>query len=158
MMDWYSRKVLSWRISNSMDASFCVDCLEDALRKYEKPEIANSDQGSQFTSVSYTGVLVREGITISMDGRGRAFDNIFVERLWRNVKYEDVYIKGYSTIEELRIGLTEYFLFYNSERPHQSLQYQTPDAVFASASGGGAIIIDKFKKNPFKGKHQDPTK
>ena len=145
MMDWYSRKVLSWRISNSMDASFCVDCLEDALRKYVKPEIANSDQGSQFTSVSYTGVLVREGITISMDGRGRAFDNIFVERLWRNVKHEDVYIKGYSTMEEVRIGLNEYFLFYNSERPHQSLQYKTPDAVYASACGGGAIIIDKFK-------------
>jgi len=145
MMDWYSRKVLSWRISNSMDASFCVDCLEDALRKYGKPEIANSDQGSQFTSVSYTGVLVREGITISMDGRGRAFDNIFVERLWRNVKHEDVYIKGYSTMEEVRIGLNEYFLFYNSERPHQSLQYKTPDAVYASACGGGAIIIDKFK-------------
>ncbi len=145
MMDWYSRKVLSWRISNSMDASFCVDCLEDALRKYGKPEIANSDQGSQFTSVSYTGVLVREGITISMDGRGRAFDNIFVERLWRNVKHEDVYIKGYSTMEELRIGLNEYFLFYNSERPHQSLQYKTPDAVYASACGGGAMIIDKFK-------------
>ena len=146
MMDWYSRKVLSWRISNSMDASFCVDCLEDALRKYGKPEIANSDQGSQFTSVSYTGVLVREGITISMDGRGRAFDNIFVERLWRSVKHEDVYIKGYSTMEEVRIGLNEYFLFYNSERPHQSLQYKTPDAVYASACGGGAMIIDKFKK------------
>jgi putative transposase len=158
MMDWYSRKVLSWRISNSMDASFCVDCLEDALRKYGKPEIANSDQGSQFTSVSYTGVLVREGITISMDGRGRAFDNIFVERLWRNVKHEDVYSKGYSTMEEVRMGLNEYFLFYNSERPHQSLQYKTPDAVHASASGGGAMIIDKFKKNPHEGKHQDPTK
>jgi len=94
VMDWYSRKVLSWRISNSMDASFCVDCLEEALRHYGKPDIFNSDQGAQFTSEGFTGVLKREGVTISMDGRGRAFDNIFVERLWRNVKHEDVYLKG----------------------------------------------------------------
>jgi len=92
VIDWYSRKVLSWRISNSMDASFCVDCLEDALRSHGTPEIFNSDQGSQFTSDAFTGVLKREGITISMDGRGRAFDNIFVERLWRSVKHEDVYL------------------------------------------------------------------
>jgi putative transposase len=144
MMDWYSRKVLSWRISNSMDASFCVDCLEEALRNYGKPEIFNSDQGSQFTSADFTGVLKREEIKISMDGRGRAFDNIFVERLWRNVKYEDVYLKGYATVGELLLGLSEYFALYNSERPHQSLQYKTPDVVYASASGGGALIIDKY--------------
>jgi putative transposase len=144
VMDWYSRKVLSWRISNSMDASFCVDCLEEALRNYGKPEIFNSDQGSQFTSAEFTGVLKGAEVQISMDGRGRAFDNIFVERLWRNVKYEDVYLKGYATMGELLLGLSEYFALYNSERPHQSLQYKTPDAVYASATGGGALIVDKY--------------
>ena len=144
VMDWYSRKVLSWRISNTMDSSFCVDCLEEALRNYGKPEIFNSDQGSQFTANDFTGVLKREGVTISMDGRGRAFDNIFVERLWRNVKHEDVYLKGYATVGELLLGLSEYFTLYNSERPHQSLQYKTPDVVYASASGGGALIVDKY--------------
>ena len=105
VMDWYSRKVLSWRISNSMDASFCIDCLEEALRNYGKPDIFNSDQGAQFTSAGFTGVLQREEIKISMDGRGRAFDNIFVERLWRNVKYEDVYLNGYATMGQLMVGL-----------------------------------------------------
>lgn len=153
VMDWYSRKVLSWRISNSMDVFFCVDCLEEALRNHGKPEIFKSDQGSQFTSEIYTGVLTREGITISMDGRGRVFDNIFVERLWRNVKYEDVYIKDYVTVSELTAGLGEYFLYYNGERPHQSLQYKTPDAVYASGSDGGAIIIEKFNKAAGKETH-----
>ena len=106
VIDWYSRRVLSWRISNSMDAEFCVDCLEEALRRHGKPEIFNSDQGSQFTSDAFIGVLKREGIAISMDGRGRVFDNIFVERLWRNVKHEDVYLKGYVTMIELTIGLS----------------------------------------------------
>ena len=144
IIDWYSRRVLSWRISNSMEAEFCVDCLEEALRSHGKPEIFNSDQGSQFTSDAFTGVLQREGIVISMDGRGRAFDNIFVERLWRNVKYEDVYLKGYGTMGELMIGLAEYFAFYNSERPHQALNQRTPAAVYQSAIGGGALIVDKF--------------
>ena len=108
IIDWYSRRVLSWRLSNSMEAIFCVDCLEDALRIHGRPEIFNSDQGSQFTSDAFTGVLKREGVTISMDGRGRAFDNIFVERLWRNVKHEDVYLKGYATMTELAAGLKEY--------------------------------------------------
>ena len=148
VIDWYSRKVLSWRISNSMDASFCVDCVEEALRGWGKPDIFNSDQGSQFTSLAFTGVLQREGITISMDGRGRAFDNIFVERLWRNVKHEDVYLNGYATMGELIVGLTQYFLFYNAQRPHQSLEYKTPDVVYASASSGGALIIDKFAERP----------
>jgi len=146
VMDWYSRKVLSWRISNSMEVSFCVDCLEEALRNYGKPEIFNSDQGAQFTSESFTGVLKREGITISMDGRGRAFDNIFVERLWRNVKYEDVYLKGYATVGELMIGLSEYFALYNAERPHQALQNKTPDDVYKTATGGGALIVQKYKE------------
>jgi putative transposase len=144
IIDWYSRRVLSWRISNSMEAVFCVDCLEDALRHHGKPEIFNSDQGSQFTSAAFTDVLKREGVVISMDGRGRAFDNIFVERLWRSVKHEDVYLKGYASMGELMVGLTNYFVFYNGERPHQSLDHKTPDAVYRSAIGGGAMIIDKF--------------
>ncbi len=144
IIDWYSRKVLSWRISNSMEAVFCVDCLEDALRIHGKPEVFNSDQGSQFTSDAFTGVLKRESVTISMDGRGRAFDNIFVERLWRSVKHEDVYLNGYATMGELLVGLSKYFIFYNSERPHQALKNQTPDVVHKTALGGGAMILDKY--------------
>ena len=144
VIDWYSRRVLSWRVSNTMNAAFCVDCLEEALRGHNKPEIFNSDQGSQFTSEAFTGVLKREGINISMDGRGRAFDNIFVERLWRSVKYEDVFLKGYGSMGELTLGLTKYFAFYNGERPHQSLGNITPDTVYQTATGGGAVIVDKF--------------
>lgn len=144
IIDWYSRKVLSWRLSNSMEASFCVDCLQSAINDYGKPEIFNSDQGSQFTSVEFTGVLIENGITISMDGRGRALDNIFVERLWRTVKYEDVYLRHYSNMSELLMGLTEYFHFYNHERHHQALDYATPDQVYVAAAGGGAKIVDKF--------------
>ena len=147
VIDWYSRKVLSWRISNTLDTAFCVDCLDEALQRYGNPEIFNTDQGCQFTSESFTGVLKAHGIAISMDGRGRALDNIFVERLWRSVKYEDVYLKGYSNSMELMIGLAEYFVFYNGERPHQSLGNLTPNAVYATASGGGARIVDKFSKN-----------
>lgn len=144
IIDWYSRKVLSWRLSNTMEASFCVDCLEEAVRQYGRPEIFNSDQGVQFTAEAFTSVLKREGITISMDGRGRAFDNIFVERLWRTVKYEDVYIKGYATPVDLMLGLTEYFAFYNNERPHQALANETPATVYRTRQGGGALIVDKF--------------
>lgn len=146
IIDWYSRRVLSWRISNSMEAVFCVDCLEDALRAHGKPEIFNSDQGSQFTSEAFTDVLKREGIAISMDGRGRAFDNIFVERLWRSVKHEDIYLKDYISMGELRFGLMEYFTFYNAERPHQSLGQKTPDVVYRTAAGGGAMIVDKYPR------------
>lgn len=146
VIDWYSRQVLGWRISNSMDTAFCVDCIEDSLRTYGRPEIFNSDQGSQFTSDIFTGVLKRENITISMDGRGRAFDNIFVERLWRNVKYEDIYLKGYGSMTDLAAGLTEYFAFYNNERPHQSLGYKTPEVVYRTAVGGGAVIVDKYPR------------
>jgi putative transposase len=144
IMDWYSRRVLGWRISNTMDANFCVDCLEETMRNYGKPEIFNSDQGCQFTSAAFTGVLEREGVFISMDGRGRAYDNIFVERLWRTVKYEDVYLKGYSLISELLAGLRHYFDFYNFERPHQSLGNKSPNFVYKSAIGGGAMILNKF--------------
>jgi len=152
IMDWYSRRVLSWRVSNTMEAAFCVDCLEEALRKHAKPEIFNSDQGSQFTSDSFTGVLEREGIVISMDGRGRAFDNIFVERLWRSVKYEDIYLKGYAFMDELIEGLTKYFVFYNGERSHAALGKKTPDVIYQTATGGGAIIVDKFA-----GRVKEPT-
>jgi putative transposase len=144
IIDWYSRKVLSWRISNSMESVFCVDCLEDALHIHGKPEIFNSDQGSQFTSEAFTAVLIRESIVISMDGRGRAFDNIFVERLWRSVKHEDIYLNGYASMGDLRIGMATYFLFYNSERPHQSLGQRTPGIVYQTAIGGGAMIVDKY--------------
>jgi len=155
IIDWYSRKVLAWRLSNSMDAGFCVDCLEEAIKNYGAPKVFNTDQGSQFTSASFTGILIEYGITISMDGRGRAFDNIFVERLWRTVKYEDVYLKGYESMPALLLGLTDYFLFYNEERPHQSLGYKTPEVVYQTAKGGGAKIVDKFSserdvKSPVK--------
>ena len=144
IIDWYSRKVLSWRISNTMEAGFCVDCLEHALRLYPAPEIFNSDQGAQFTAESFTGVLKREGITISMDGRGRAFDNIFVERLWRTVKYEDIYLKGYADVSEVTLGLSEYFSFYNDERPHMALANKTPTTVYQTQQGGGAQIVEKY--------------
>jgi len=127
-----------------MESVFCVDCLEEALRSHGTPEIFNSDQGAQFTSEASTGVLKREGVVISMDGRGRVFDNIFVERLWRSVKYEDVYLKGYATMGELMVGLAEYFAFYNAERPHQSLGNAAPAAVYRNGIGGGALILDKF--------------
>ena len=145
IIDWYSRKVLSWRLSNTMDAAFCVDALQDALSQYGAPEIFNSDQGSQFTSSAFTGLLKQTDVQISMDGRGRAFDNIFVERLWRTVKYEDVYLRGYSSLGELTVGLSDYFQFYNAERPHQSLDNQTPDEVYRNGQGGGATIPDHFK-------------
>ena len=157
IIDWYSRKVLSWRISNSMDASFCVDCLEDALRQHGKPELFNSDQGSQFTSTAFTDVLKRKGVAISMDGRGRALDNIFVERLWRTVKYEDVYLKGYANMAELMVGLAQYFAFYNAERPHQSLGYQTPDQVYRDEVGGGALIVDRFDDDKKKSQEESNT-
>lgn len=144
VIDWYSRKVLAWRLSNTLDSGFCVECLEQSLQAYGLPEIFNTDQGCQFTSDAFTGVLKGYDIAISMDGRGRALDNIFVERLWRSVKHEDVYLKGYSNLPELQQGLTEYFEFYNTERFHQSLSYRTPDQVYQTAGGGGARIVDKF--------------
>jgi putative transposase len=144
IIDWYSRKVLSWRLSNTMDAGFCVDSLEEAIKGYGRPEIVNTDQGSQFTSDSFTGVLQKNDITISMDGRGRALDNIFVERLWRSVKYEEVYLKKHENMQDLLMGLTHYLMFYNNARKHQSLGYQTPESVYRSGVGGGAKIVDKF--------------
>jgi putative transposase len=121
IMDWASRKVLTWRLSNTLDVSFCTEALEEALRRFGTPEIFNTDQGSQFTSEAFTGILNAHGIRISMDGRGRWLDNVFVERLWRSVKYEDVYLKAYDSIAAARQGLTTYFEFYNCRRRHQSL-------------------------------------
>lgn len=130
VIDWHSRYVLAWRLSNSLDADFCAECLKDALQ-YGKPEMVNTDQGCQFTSEGFIKVLLENNIVISMDGRGRALDNIFVERLWRTVKYEDVYLKGYQTIPEAQAGLREYFDFYNMERGHQSLGYKTPWGMYS---------------------------
>jgi putative transposase len=146
VIDWYSRKVLSWRLSNTLDCGFFVDCLEQALQVYGQPVIFNTDQGCQFTSDAFTGVLKARDITISMDGRGRALDNIFLERLWRSVKHEDTYLKGCTTMSELLMGLTEYFVFYNTERSHQSLGYSTPNNVYLTASAGGTKIVDKYNK------------
>ena len=129
VMDWYSRYVLAWDISTTMDIAFCTRALENAL-KISNPEIFNSDQGSQFTSNDFTGILEREGIRISMDGRGRAYDNIFVERLWRSVKYEEVYLHQYLTVPEARKSLNKYFMFYNTERIHESLGYKTPYEIY----------------------------
>lgn len=130
VIDWYSRKVLSWRMSCTLDTSFCVDALEDALFKFGKPEIFNSDQGCQFTSDQFTGILLENKIAISMDGKGRALDNIFVERLWRSLKYENIYIKGYETLKDAKVGVSEYMDFYNTRRIHQNLDYKTPDEVY----------------------------
>jgi putative transposase len=124
-IDWYSRYVICWRLSNTLDGSFCLDMLEEALSK-GRPEVFNTDQGVQFTARAWTGRLESAGVAVSMDGRGRCLDNIFVERLWRSVKYEDVYLHGYEVVPELERGLGRYFTFYNEERPHQSLDYRTP--------------------------------
>lgn len=129
IMDWHSRYVLSWEISTTLDKEFCIRALEKALG-LSSPEIFNSDQGSQFTSLEFTGLLEKLGVAISMDGRGRAMDNIFVERLWRTVKYEEVYLKSYETVAEARESLARYFLFYNTERLHESLGYWTPREVY----------------------------
>ncbi len=130
IMDWHTRRVLSWRVSNTLDTDFCIEALEEALQRYGTPEIFNTDQGSQFTSEAFTGVLKEHGINISMDGKGRWVDNVFVERLWRSVKYEDVYLRAYETPAELRAGLTRYFQFYNARRRHSALDRRTPDAVY----------------------------
>jgi putative transposase len=130
IMDWFSRYVLAWRLSNNMEADFCIECLEEAL-EHGCPDIFNTDQGSQFTSLDFTGLLLGRDIAVSMDGRGRVFDNIFVERLWRSVKYENVYIHGYQIIPEAKIGLGDYFKLYNNVRLHESLGYQTPWEVYS---------------------------
>ena len=130
VIDWYSRKVLSWRLSNTLDNSFCKDAVKEALCIYGQPEVFNTDQGSQYTANDFTKILEDKKIKISMDGKGRAVDNIFIERLWRTVKYEHAYIWRFDTIKELREGLKDYFDFYNNKRKHQSLGYKTPSEVY----------------------------
>ena len=136
VIDWYSRYVIAWRLSNSLDGSFCLELLEEALSR-GTPEVFNTDQGVQFTAEAFTGRLVAAGVAVSMDGKGRCLDNVFVERLWRSVKYEDVYLKGYEGVPELEQGLLRYFGFYNHERLHQSLGYRTPAAVYGGQRPGG---------------------
>jgi putative transposase len=133
IMDWYSRAILSWRLSNSLCVEFCIEALEEALTNYIHPEIFNSDQGSQFTSNSFTEVLIDKRIDISMDGRGRAFDNIMIERLWRTIKYENIYLNEYRTINESKDGLRKYIDFYNHKRLHSALAYKTPLEVYNSS-------------------------
>ena len=142
IMDWYSRYVLSWRLSNTLEAGFCVDALEEALRK-GRPDICNTDQGAQFTSEAFTGLLEQHRIRISMDGKGSYNDNLFIERLWRTVKYEEVYLKAYQDGRDARTSLGDYFRFYNTERPHQALGYRTPAEVFnlmpVEVTNGGMV-------------------
>lgn len=134
VMDWHSRVVLSWRLSNTMDSHFCVEALEEAIAKHGAPDIFNTDQGSQFTSEEFTSVLKRHDIQISMDGKGRWLDNVFIERLWRSVKYEEVYLKAYDSVAHAKRSLGRYFTFYNKRRRHQSLDRQTPNGVYYEAA------------------------
>ncbi|MCX5830142.1 MAG: IS3 family transposase [Deltaproteobacteria bacterium] len=132
IMDWTSRMVLAWRLSNTLDSSFCVDALEEAIAKYGCPEIFNTDQGSQFTAEAFTNALSSRGIAISMDGKGRWMDNVFIERLWKSVKYEDIYLKGYGSMAEVKKGLANYFMFYNEKRWHQNFDRRTPAMVYSN--------------------------
>jgi putative transposase len=141
VLDWYSRYVLAWSVSNTLEGGFCVETLRQALARYGRPEIFNSDQGAQFTSDAFTGVLESAGVRISMDGRGRALDNVFTERLWRSVKYEEVYPKDYAGVPEAVSGLGSYFDFYNCRRPHQSLAYRTPQTVFLGMVGAERTVL-----------------
>ena len=130
VLDWFSRRILSWRLSITMEAAFCVEALEDALARYEKPDIFNTDQGSQFTGTAFTSVLIHHGIAISMDGKGAWRDNVFVERLWRSIKYEEVYLRAYDSVSEARESIGRYITFYNGRRPHQSLDGATPNQAY----------------------------
>jgi len=151
IIDWYSRYVLSWKLSNTLDADFCVEALEEALKK-GKPEIFNTDQGSQFTGEAFTRLLKQHGIRISMDGKGSYNDNLFIERLWRSVKYEEVYLKAYQDGREARISLGNYFRFYNVERPHQTHGYRTPAEVYCTTTveptNGG--MVESLTPDPLR--------
>jgi putative transposase len=151
IIDWYSRYVLSWRLSNTLDASFCVEALEEALMK-GRPDIFNTDQGSQFTSEAFIRLLERYGVRISMDGRGSYNDNLFIERLWRTVKYEEVYLKAYQDGRDARTSLGKYFRFYNTERPHQALGYRTPARVFTS------VLVEATNVGMIKSLTSDPLR
>ena len=143
VIDLFSRKVLSWRLSNTADASFCIEALQEAIDIYGVPEIFNTDQGSQFTSDDFISKLNEYSIRISMDGKGRALDNVYVERLWRSLKYEDIFLSDYRNLKELKGGVKLYFEFYNSERYHQSLNYLTPDSVYFSGKGQGSTPVEE---------------
>jgi len=134
ILDLYSRKVVAWRINNTLTSDFCVEALQEALMRFGRPEIFNTDQGSQFTAEAFTNVLKAHDVAISMDGKGRWVDNVFVERLWRSVKYEDIYLHAYDSVKDLNAALSRYFSFYNGRRPHQSLDQSTPDAVYFAVS------------------------
>jgi putative transposase len=149
VIDWYSRYVIAWRLSNALDGSFCLEMLEEALG-LGRPEVFNTDQGVQFTAEAFTGRLLSAGVAVSMDGRGRCLDNVFVERLWRTVKYEELYLRCYETVPELRAGLLRYFPFYNEERLHQSLDYRTPAEVYrgSAIAGAGGILFPLAHPQP----------
>jgi len=151
IIDWYSRYVLSWRLSNTLDAGFCVEALEEALRK-SKPDIFNTDQGSQFTGEAFTRLLKQHGVRISMDGKGSYNDNLFIERLWRSVKYEEVYLKAYQDGRDARIGLGNYFRFYNTERPHQTHGYRTPAEVYSAIQVEATIrgMVESLTPDPLR--------
>lgn len=144
VVDWFSRRVLSWRLSITMEADFCIEAVEEALARYGKPDIFNTDQGSQFTSIDFTAVLKKAEIAISMDDKGAWRDNVFVERLWRSIKYEEVYLHAYSTVSDARAGIGRYLNFYNTRRPHSSLDRQTPDQALLQRAGtnNGCGIIE----------------
>jgi len=154
VIDWHSRLVLSWRLSNTMDKTFCVDALQEALDLYGKPEIFNTDQGVQFTCEAFITTLADQGIRISMDGKGRCLDNIFCERLWRSLKYEDIYLRAYETTKEARAGIGQWFTFYNNERPHQSLKYQTPKQFFETTRA--CAYVDNARALPTSTQEQQP--
>jgi putative transposase len=143
IMDWYSRYVLSWALSTTLEVQFCLEALREALAM-AKPQVFNTDQGSQFTSGAFTAVLEDAGVAISMDGKGRVFDNIFVERLWRTVKYEEIYLKDYQDVDEARCGIGPYFRFYNRRRLHQALGYRTPAEVYFGQAEPADSVSDKF--------------
>jgi putative transposase len=159
IIDWASRAVLAWRLSNTMDVSFCLAALGEALGKFGRPEIFNTDQGTQFTSAAFTGALAEAGVAISMDGRGRWMDNVFIERLWRSLKYEDVYLKGYADGREAARGIAEWVAFYNELRPHQALADRTPMAVWRQAiAGAGAVdMMDNASALPTCPQPQEQT-
>jgi putative transposase len=142
IIDWASRAVLAWRLSNTMDTAFCLAALDDALARFGRPDIFNTDQGAQFTSGDFTGRLTAAGIRISMDGRGRWMDNVFIERLWRSIKYEEVYLKAYAGGREARAGIGDWMIFYNNHRFHQALGYKTPMAVWSAGGNGSKTAMD----------------
>ena len=142
VMDWYSRKVLSWQVSNTMDGAFCVEVLESALLHYHKPTIFNSDQGAQFTANAFTQTLQQADVQISMDGRGRCYDNIFIERLWRSIKYELIYLKAFDDGKHLSKEVTDWFHFYNRQRFHQSLNYRTPDEIYYESCSKSEVMCN----------------